>query len=138
VTEVVAVDEVPAQPWRNGGGVTRALLTWPSAQAWGLRISVADVERDGPFSLFPGVERWFAVLEGDGVALAFDDNGERIEVREGDAPVRFDGARGVGCGEVGHHVARLGQREPCQQRGQVVALERREPGCRRGEVELPR
>jgi uncharacterized protein len=99
--EVVAADDVPPQPWRNGGGVTRALLTWPSAQAWGVRVSVADVDRDGPFSPFPGVERWFAVLEGDGVALAFEDNGERIDVRAGDAPIRFDGGRGVDCALIG-------------------------------------
>jgi environmental stress-induced protein Ves len=132
VTEVVAVDEVPAQPWRNGGGVTRALLTWPSAQAWGLRISVADVDRDGPFSTFPGVERWFAVLEGDGVALAFDDNGERIEVREGDAPVRFDGARALGCALIGgstrdlNVMAALGRgRATCAPAGRGTRRDRR-------------
>ena len=54
---VVEVARVTAQAWRNGGGVTRELLTWPAAQAWALRISVADIERDGPFSAFPGIER---------------------------------------------------------------------------------
>ena len=61
--------QVSPEPWANGGGRTRPLLAWPDAGAWWLRISVADVERDGPFSILPGVDRWFAVLEGDGVRL---------------------------------------------------------------------
>ena len=59
----------PPQPWRNGGGVTRELLAWPDGGDWRVRVSVADIDADGPFSAFPGVERWFAVLEGAGVAL---------------------------------------------------------------------
>ena len=53
-----------AARWRNGGGRTRELLAWPDAADWKVRVSVADVESDGPFSAFPGVQRWFAVLEG--------------------------------------------------------------------------
>jgi environmental stress-induced protein Ves len=64
--------DVAAQPWRNGGGVTRELLARPDAAAWRLRVSVADVAADGPFSVFPGVTRWFAVLEGAGVVLTID------------------------------------------------------------------
>ena len=56
-------------PWRNGGGVTRELLAWPDPHNWLLRVSVADIDASGPFSAFPGVDRWFAVLSGDGVRL---------------------------------------------------------------------
>jgi len=62
--------QVEAERWANGGGWTRTLLAWPDPARWALRISVADVEQAGPFSAFPGVDRWFAVLEGDGVRLA--------------------------------------------------------------------
>jgi environmental stress-induced protein Ves len=34
-----------------------------------VRLSVADIERDGPFSAFAGLIRWFAVLSGAGVLL---------------------------------------------------------------------
>ncbi len=61
--------QVAPEPWANGGGQTRTLLSWSDPRHWGVRISVADVERAGPFSVFPGVERWFAVLDGDGVRL---------------------------------------------------------------------
>ena len=62
--------QVEPERWANGGGWTRTLLAWPDPARWALRISVADVEQAGPFSVFPGVDRWFAVLEGDGVRLA--------------------------------------------------------------------
>jgi environmental stress-induced protein Ves len=92
---IIEVDAVPPQPWKNGGGWTRELLRWPAAGNWRLRISLADIEADGPFSAFPGVTRWFAVLEGEGVALEFA--GTRRELRPGDAPIRFEGAAAPRC-----------------------------------------
>lgn len=60
---------------------------------------MADISADGPFSPFPGVERWFAVVTGDGVVLAFD--GAERKVLPGGAPVRFDGAAAPGCRLIG-------------------------------------
>ena len=84
-------------PWKNGGGVTRELLRLPhgSKDDWTLRISVADIDADGPFSPFPGITRWFAVLDGAGVRLRLADR--TLAVRAGDAPLRFDGAQAPGC-----------------------------------------
>lgn len=81
--------DVPAQPWRNGGGVTRELLTSPAGESWQLRISVAEIDADGPFSRYPGVERWFTVLQGQGVELTIDGAVHRLT--RGDMPLRFDG-----------------------------------------------
>lgn len=92
---LIAADAVPPQPWRNGGGLTRELFAWPAGPDWRLRLSLADISRDGPFSAFPGVQRHFAVIEGGGVALQFAD-GERL-LRAGDAPLAFDGALAPGC-----------------------------------------
>jgi environmental stress-induced protein Ves len=92
---VVELDRVEPQPWRNGGGITRELLAWPDGAAWQLRISVADVTRDGPFSAYPGVERWFTVLQGAGVVLHFGDDDLRL-VQES-PPLRFDGAAAPDC-----------------------------------------
>ena len=78
---LVAAATVPAQAWRNGGGQTRELLAWPAQGDWQLRISRADIDRDGPFSAFPLVERWFAVLQGHGVVLGF--GGGDHTVRQG-------------------------------------------------------
>lgn len=83
-------DDVAPQAWRNGGGRTRELLAWPGAGNWSLRLSVAEVERDGPFSAYPGVERWFAIVAGAGVELRFAD--ARLERCLADSlPTRFDG-----------------------------------------------
>lgn len=88
-------------PWKNGGGVTRELLRLPAdgGDDWTLRISVADISADGPFSPFPGVTRWFAVLEGQGVRLTFPER--TLNVRGGEAPLRFDGADAPGCALLG-------------------------------------
>ncbi|HZW73458.1 MAG TPA: HutD family protein, partial [Caldimonas sp.] len=39
--------DVAAAPWKNGGGVTRELLALRPGGDWRVRISVADVARDG-------------------------------------------------------------------------------------------
>jgi len=85
-------------PWKNGGGVTRELLRLPAHAGdadWTLRISVADIAADGPFSPFEGVTRWFAVLSGPGVNLRFAQRA--LTVRAGDPPLRFDGADAPDC-----------------------------------------
>jgi environmental stress-induced protein Ves len=94
---VAELASVAPQPWRNGGGVTRELLAWPpgSGADWLLRVSVAEIERDGPFSPFPGVLRCFTVLEGAGVVLGLAD-GQRVLTRDS-LPVEFDGASAPGC-----------------------------------------
>ncbi len=91
----IRADDVTPTPWRNGGGQTRELLAWPAGPDWTIRVSVADIERDGPFSAFPGVERWFAILEGRGVLLGLTEGTRRVVV--GDPPVRFNGAPPPTC-----------------------------------------
>lgn len=92
---VVRLVDIAATPWRNGGGVTRELAMWPDAGDWAWRMSVADVDKSGPFSKFDGIERWFAVLEGAGVQL--DVAGVPHRVTAADAPLFFDGAATTGC-----------------------------------------
>lgn len=92
---VIRVDDIPPQPWRNGGGWTRELLAWPTAADWRIRVSVADVEADGPFSSFPGVQRLFAVLEGEGVELTIE--GKSVRVTRDSAALRFAGDAETSC-----------------------------------------
>lgn len=92
---IISLGRVAEQPWRNGGGSTRELLAWPTAADWLLRISVAEITQDGPFSAYPGVERWFAVLSGAGVVLRFPDRREVLD--EHSAPLRFDGDEAPQC-----------------------------------------
>ncbi len=95
MARLIRADDVAPQPWRNGGGLTRELLAWPSTEQSDLRIAVANIDVDGPFSSYEGVERWITVISGIGVALAFGD-GVRELVR-GDEPLCFDGAAAPGC-----------------------------------------
>jgi environmental stress-induced protein Ves len=76
------------QPWKNGRGVTVEL--WRLEQGGQLlaRLSRASVVEDGPFSLFPGVERNLTVLSGPGFRLA----GGGLDLRcERLVPVAFPG-----------------------------------------------
>jgi environmental stress-induced protein Ves len=82
-------------PWRNGGGRTRELLAWPTAEDWLVRVSVAEIEADGPFSAFDGIERCFAVLEGAGLRLALPQGEVRLAV--GDAAIGFAGEAAPMC-----------------------------------------
>jgi hypothetical protein len=88
-------DDCAQVPWRNGGGRTRELLVWPSAQDWQVRVSVAEIAADGPFSPFPGIDRWFAVLDGAGVVLSLPAG--EVALRPGDAALAFPGEAAPGC-----------------------------------------
>lgn len=91
----MALSHASEQTWRNGGGSTRELLAWPQTDDWWVRISVAQITRDGPFSAFAGVQRWFAVLQGDGVMLRLGDT--PITLTSEDPPLAFDGAAAPVC-----------------------------------------
>ena len=92
---IVPLDQSRRQRWRNGGGSTQELLTWPAKDNWLVRISVASIEQSGPFSAYPNIERWFTVVQGDGVVLRFGQT--EIVLRADSEPLRFDGATAPGC-----------------------------------------
>lgn len=63
-------------PWKNGGGTTTEI--WKAASPAGetfWRLSIADVASDGPFSEFPGIDRWIMVISGKGMELTIDGMG---------------------------------------------------------------
>jgi environmental stress-induced protein Ves len=93
--KLVPLDGVTPVPWRNGGGVTRELLAWPGAADWRVRMSVAEVAQDGPFSRFDGAQRWFAVLAGAGVRLQLEGASHELRVRS--PPFEFDGGAATDC-----------------------------------------
>ena len=94
--QLIRLSDAVASPWRNGGGVTRELVVWPLGGAdWAWRISVAQVASSGPFSRFEGVQRWFAVLNGNGVSLQLPGAGHLLTAAS--APLEFDGEAAVDC-----------------------------------------
>ncbi|OZO81519.1 HutD/Ves family protein [Escherichia coli] len=61
---------LPVSRWRNGGGETREIISWPPGQAdFDWRASIATVAQDGPFSAFPGIARSITLLSGEGMQL---------------------------------------------------------------------
>lgn len=60
------------QPWKNGKGVTVELARVMGEGVILWRLSMATVAEDGPFSLFPGVERNLTVISGPGFRLVGD------------------------------------------------------------------
>lgn len=78
-----ALDELPRERWKNGGGWTRTVASATDAGGqlrW--RVSVADIEAAGPFSRFEGLDRSALMLrggrlrlQGEGQAWTFDGPG---------------------------------------------------------------
>ena len=85
----ICLDSIAPTPWRNGAGTTRELVVFPVREHWHWRMSVARISQDGPFSVFEGVERWFAVLSGAGVRLTLGGNTHAL--RPDSPPLSFDG-----------------------------------------------
>lgn len=86
--------------WKNGAGSTAEIAVEPAradlASGFDWRISIAAVERDGPFSAFAGYDRTIMLIEGAGMALDF--GGGRIErVAERFRPFEFAGEDAVEC-----------------------------------------
>lgn len=97
---------VPATPWKNGGGSTRELACWPPATAaaggmdsFGWRVSVATIAAPGPFSAFAGVDRQIMLLGGDGVHLT--SSGWQHTLAERWQPFAFSGDEAVDCTMLG-------------------------------------
>ena len=82
---IVRAADVRPEPWANGGGTTRELARADDG-SW--RISLADIDRDGPFSTFAGRHRLLTVV--DGPVLALDVDGE-AQVVEPHRPFAFSG-----------------------------------------------
>jgi environmental stress-induced protein Ves len=89
VGSIVHTGDVTPQAWANGGGTTRELLRADDG-AW--RVSLADIERDGPFSSFPGRHRLLTVVDGTVLALVVDGTEQLVEPRR---PFAFDGDAAV-------------------------------------------
>ncbi len=79
--------------WKNGQGLTEEIAAFPVGSDVGSfdwRLSIAHVGADGPFSVFAGVDRTIAVLDGAGMMLDLPE-GERAELVADGAPFSFSG-----------------------------------------------
>lgn len=85
--------------WRNDGGWTSEIARFPASTdvAFDWRVSIAEIERDGPFSAFAGCERTILVLDGDGMELRFDDAPTPVLVNRRGQPFAFSGDVAAQC-----------------------------------------
>ena len=93
-SRVIAANEYRRERWKNGTGWTREIVRVPETADWDWRLSIAEIEQDGPFSVFPGIERELVLIRGNGLRLRFSD-GEVHELQPPHARLRFAGEREV-------------------------------------------
>jgi environmental stress-induced protein Ves len=79
-------------PWAGGGGATTELVAFDDSERLGgpgarWRLSVADLEQPGTFSLLPGVQRTFVPVGGAVMISVDDEQRECTECR----PFQFEG-----------------------------------------------
>lgn len=78
-------------PWKNGGGETVEIAVFPEGATladFDWRVSMATVASDGPFSIFPGIDRTLSILDGQGMTL-FIEGREPILLTDKSAPLPF-------------------------------------------------
>ena len=91
---------LPVTPWKNGGGTTQEIASWPQGaglDSFGWRVSIATIAAAGLFSVFAGVDRSITLLEGDGVRLFTHDGriDHRLDVPH--RPFAFSGDEAIDC-----------------------------------------
>jgi len=78
--------------WKNGGGSTTEIAVFPpdaDFEAFDWRVSLATIAADGPFSVFPGIERTLVLVEGHGMTLDID--GAPMLLTQAEPVAAFDG-----------------------------------------------
>jgi uncharacterized protein len=95
--QIIRQSDFTVTPWKNGGGVTREALRVPaSGDPFLWRVSVARIDKSGPFSDFAAYNRTMVLLQGGGVEL-IGAEGELHVLRNVGDLTEFDGARAMHC-----------------------------------------
>src|SRR4029077_2512621 len=85
MVRLLTPNDYRSMPWKNGAGRTTEIAVHPpgaALDAFAWRVSIADVEQDGPFSRFPGIDRTIVLLGGSGMRLRGTGMGPNGTVRE--------------------------------------------------------
>lgn len=91
---IIRSADYPTRPWKNGGGTTRDIAVSPpgaSLDDFAWRLSLAQVDRDGPFSRFDNVDRTLVLLSG---AMTLHEQDRHIDLIR-HQPVVFAGERAI-------------------------------------------
>jgi environmental stress-induced protein Ves len=95
---ILRASERMAVPWKNGGGTTSEVAVYPDSAGFddfGWRISIADIARGGPFSLFSGIDRTLTMLKGQ-VTLSIEGR-SAITLTPESEPLDFPGDVTIGA-----------------------------------------
>jgi environmental stress-induced protein Ves len=97
MTMLIPYASLKATPWKNGGGSTTEIAIAPPGAGFDefdWRISLATIAIDGPFSVFPGIDRTLALVDGPGVVLDIDGK-DRFLLCDEDPVFEFRGEREI-------------------------------------------
>jgi len=92
--------QLPAAPWKNGGGTTQEVVCRPvgaDLASFDWRISIAQIASSGPFSAFAGIDRTIVLLQGEGVQLRAADGSIDHALNRPLAPFAFAGDVALDC-----------------------------------------
>ncbi|ABY23618.1 conserved hypothetical protein [Renibacterium salmoninarum ATCC 33209] len=95
---IIRYADLKSQQWLNGGGATRVLDADVPGADFGWRISIASVDKAGPFSALPGVDRVITLIDGEFLLLNVDGAEHGLEKHR---PFRFSGDSLVSSEPVG-------------------------------------
>jgi environmental stress-induced protein Ves len=90
---IIKAGEYRRMPWRNGHGETAQVAIGPEGATlsdFDWRVSMARMDTDGPFSVFPQVDRTLTVLRGDGLHLSIAGRSP-IKLTRDSEPLAFAG-----------------------------------------------
>jgi environmental stress-induced protein Ves len=88
---ILRASDYRRMPWKNGGGETVEIAVSPEGAGladFDWRVSMAGVAADGPFSIFPGIDRTLSILEGDGLLLSVE-GAAPVELTQASDPFAF-------------------------------------------------
>ena len=106
---ILKSNEYRRMPWRNGRGETAEVAISPTGatlEDFDWRVSMARIEGDGPFSIFPQIDRTLAVLRGDGLCLSIAGSAP-LELTRDSEPLSFPGDVAAGATLLGAAVTDL-------------------------------
>ena len=81
--------------WKNGGGTAVDIAGQPEpgmTEGFDWRVNIATINRSGPFSDFPGIDRDFRLLDGGALELTVEGERSRL-LKPGGVAYRFPGDR---------------------------------------------
>ncbi len=96
---LIRASDYQRKRWKNDGGWTTEISSEPpenAANGFRWRVSIADIEMDGPFSIFPGIDRHLLLLAGKGIELDMA-NSPSVRLDQRFQRIHFDGEAAVHC-----------------------------------------